>query len=326
MAESRGTLAGALIAVVALALLGHVLPNWLILVATLAFAKGLVALGLVVLMRGGLVSFGQGTFYCTGAYAAGLAMHSFGVNDAVLLVALGAAVAALLGLIIAPLLAGYRGIFFATLTLALSMILYGILNKTYSLGGSDGFNLRAPSFFGYVPPTPQDISYAIFLFTSLVTIIAATLCRIHFDSLRGLLSLAARDNEIRVEYLGASVRWVSGVNFVIAAFLAGIGGALSALSLGHIDPDLAFWTTSGEFVFLAILSGYTSVTAVFLAAILLELVRSFSSQYFPNTWQAALGIFLLLVILFLPEGLGSLWPGRRRGGAEPARQPVESGE
>ena len=166
-------------------------------------------------------------------------------------------------------------------------------------------------------------SYALFLFTSLVTVIAAALCRIHFNSMRGLLSLAARDNEIRVEYLGASVRWVNGINFVIAAVLGGVGGALSALSLGHIDPDFAFWTTSGEFVFLAILSGYVSVTAVFVAAILLELVRSFSSQYFPNTWQGALGVFLLLIILFLPRRARlagaalaaerrQTWPGRPR--------------
>jgi len=106
--------------------------------------------------------------------------------------------------------------------------------------------------------------------------------------------------------------------------LGGIGGALAALSLGHIDPDFAFWTTSGEFVFLAILSGYASVTAVFVAAVLLELVRSFSSQYFPNTWQGALGIFLLLVILFLPEGLGSLVRRRRRTAVKPAPKPVES--
>src|ERR1700733_2474567 len=306
MAGIVGTLAAAVVAFAVLAVAGHAMPNWLVLVATLAFAKGLVALGIVALMRGGLVSFGQGTFYCAGAYAAGMAMRSFGISDAALLVALGAIAGLFLGVIIAPLLAGYRGIFFATLTLALSMIVYGILNKTYSLGCSDGLNLHAPRFFGYQPAASQNASYALFLFTSLVTVVAASLCRIHFDSVRGLLSHAARDNEIRVEYLGASVRWVNGINFIIAAALGGIGGALSALSLGHIDPDFAFWTTSGEFVFLAILSGYMSVAAVFVAAILLELVRSFSSQYFPNTWQGALGVFLLLIILFLPGGLGSL--------------------
>ena len=319
-----GTLGAALLAFAALALLGRILPHWFVLVATLAFAKGLVALGLVVLMRGGLVSFGQGIFFCAGGYAAGLAMRSLGVTDAVLLVALGGALALILGLIIAPLLAGYRGIFFATLTLALSMIAYGILDKTYSLGGSDGLNLQAPTFLTYQPQTSQEVSYALFVLASLLTAVAAALCRIHFNSIRGLLSLAARDNEIRVEYLGASVRWVSGTNFIISSLLGGIGGALAALSLGHIDPDFAFWTTSGEFVFLAILSGYASVTAVFVAAVLLELVRSFSSQYFPNTWQGALGIFLLLVILFLPEGLGSLVRRRRRTAVKPAPKPVES--
>ena len=318
-----GTLAAAVIAFAVLAVAGDAMPNWLVLVATLAFAKGLVALGIVALMRGGLVSFGQGTFYCAGAYAAGMAMRSFGIGDAALLVALGAIAGLILGAIIAPLLAGYRGIFFATLTLALSMIVYGILNKTYSLGGSDGLNLHAPRFFGYQPAGSRNASYALFLFTSLVTVIAAALCRIHFDSVRGLLSHATRDNEIRVEYLGASVRWVNGINFVIAAALGGVGGALSALSLGHIDPDFAFWTTSGEFVFLAILSGYMSVAAVFGAAILLELVRSFSSQYFPNTWQGALGVFLLLIILFLPEGLGSLPLRLRPSGAKSARAPIE---
>ena len=321
-----GSLGAALAAFAALAVLGRVLPNWVVFLTSLAFAKGLVALGLVVLMRGGLVSFGQGIFYCAGAYAAGLAMRLLEVNDAVILVALGGLAALIVGLVIAPLLAGYRGIFFATLTLALSMIAYGVLNKAYVLGGSDGMNLHAPSFLGYRPPTPEAVSYALFLFTSLVTAIAAALCRIHFDSMRGLLSIASRDNEIRVEYLGASVKRVASINFIISGGLGGIGGALAGLALGHIDPDFAFWTTSGEFVFLAILSGHASVTAVFFSAILLELVRSFSSQYFPNSWQMALGIFLLLVILFLPEGLGSLLRRRIRPRAAPARIPVESVE
>ncbi|HXL63463.1 MAG TPA: branched-chain amino acid ABC transporter permease, partial [Xanthobacteraceae bacterium] len=81
-----GTLAAAVIAFAVLAVAGDAMPNWLVLVATLAFAKGLVALGIVALMRGGLVSFGQGTFYCAGAYAAGLAMRSFGIGDAAVLV------------------------------------------------------------------------------------------------------------------------------------------------------------------------------------------------------------------------------------------------
>ena len=44
-----------------------------------------------------------------------------------------------------------------------------------------------------------------------------------------------------------------------------------------------------------------------MASLALELVRSFSNLYLPNTWQLVLGVFLLGVILFLPRGIGSLW-------------------
>ena len=122
----------------------------------------------------------------------------------------------------------------------------------------------------------------------------------------------ALENELRVEYLGGSVRRAMAINFVVAAFCGGLGGALVVLSLGHIEPNFSFWTTSGEFVFVAILAGWQSVAAVFIASTVLEIVRSFSSAYFPNTWQLALGLFLLFVIRFLPRGIGSLWT-RRRG-------------
>ena len=80
----------------------------------------------------------------------------------------------------------------------------------------------------------------------------------------------------------------------------------------HIGPQFAYWTTSGEFVFVAVLAGYQSVAAVFVASMALELVRSFSNLYLPNTWQLVLGVFLLCVILFLPRGIGSLWIRERQ--------------
>ena len=63
---------------------------------------------------------------------------------------------------------------------------------------------------------------------------------------------------------------------------------------------------------MAVLAGYQSVAAVFVASMALELVRSFSNLYLPNTWQLVLGVFLLSVILFLPRGIGSLWIKDRR--------------
>ncbi len=282
-----------------------ILPDWAMFLFAMALAKGLVCLGIVGMMRGGLVSFGQGLYYCLGAYTATLVAGSFGVSDIFLLTLLSAGVCLLVGAAFGPLLANYRGIFFAMLSLALSMVLYGSLSKMSFIGGTDGLNIAAPTFLGWAPEG-RPLQTALYIYVTALVVIAGTLMRIFFDSEQGLITLATRDNELRVEYLGASVRNVMSYTYVFGAVLGGIGGTIAVLALGHVDPEFAFWTTSGEFVFVAILAGYLSVPAVFVAAIILEMVRSFSNLYFPNTWQLALGIFLLAVIVMLPNGLGSL--------------------
>ena len=281
-----------------------VLPKWLIFLATIALANGLVSLGIVLMMRSGVVPFGQGLVFAAGGYTAALLFNRLGVTDALALSLMGGIAAFLIALPFASLLARYRGIFFAMLTLALSMVLYGVLMKTNALGGSDGFNVTRPTLFGFRPEAAQS-TLLLWGVTAGISCLMAALARIYCDSTRGLLSLAVRENELRVEYLGMSVVNIVAWNYLLAAFVGGLGGALSVLALGHIDPNFSYWTTSGEFVFVAILAGHQSVIAVFLSSLLLELVRSFSSAYFPNTWQLALGIFLLLVIRFLPDGLGS---------------------
>jgi branched-chain amino acid transport system permease protein len=289
--------------------LGLVLPNWLLFLVTLAASHGVVSLGIVLLMRGGVVSFGQGLVFAVGGYAVALAFNRLGLTEAPVLILLAAAAAGMIGAAAGPLLSRYSGIFFGMLTLALSMVLYGVLLKSTALGGSDGFNIPRPTLFGRrLDGAGGD--YALYALTVVVTGVVSYLAALYVRSVRGLMSLAVQANALRVEYLGASARAVTTVNFVLAAVLGGIGGALTVLALGHIEPDFTYWTRSGEFVFVAILAGPQSVVAVFVASLVLELVRSFSNLYFPNTWQLALGLFLLAVILFLPRGIGSLWAGR----------------
>jgi len=296
----------AALAFAVLAVAGFFSPKWLVFLVTMAAANGLVSLGIVGLMRGGVVPFGQGMVFAIGGYTAALLFNKLGFTDALGLPLVGGAMAALVAAPFAPLLSRYRGIFFAMLTLALSMVTYGLLMKLESLGGSDGFNLGRPTLFGSRLPDAR-AGYILFLVTIGMATAVGLLARVYFDSTRGLVTLAARDNELRVEYLGGSVRQAMAINFVLAAFCGGLGGALVVMSLGHVEPNFSFWTTSGEFVFVAILAGWQSVAAVFVASTVLEVVRSFSSSYFPNTWQLALGLFLLFVIRFLPKGIGSLW-------------------
>lgn len=290
----------------ALCVAGLFAPKWLTFLVTMAAANGLVSLGIVGLMRGGVVPFGQGMMLALGGYTAALSFNQLGITDMLGLTLAGGVVAALVAAPFAPLLSRYRGIFFAMLTLALSMVLYGLLMKLTILGGSDGFNVGRPTLLGQKLPDSHS-GYIMFVVAVVLATVMALAARIYFDSTRGLVTLAVRENELRVEYLGGSVRQAMTINFILAAFCGGMGGALAVLALGHIEPNFSFWTTSGEFVFVAILAGWQSVAAVFVASTVLEVVRSFSSAYFPNTWQLVLGLFLLFVIRFLPKGIGSLW-------------------
>ncbi len=290
---------------------GPFLPSWARFLVTVSLGKGLVVLGLLLLMRTGLVSFGQGLYYAIGAYAAGLAGDALHVGDAAPMVLLGALAAAAVAAVLGLLLARYRGIFFAMLSLAFSMILYGLLVKTSRSARPTGSTWRrgrcsASRRAGRSGATPAS------RWSRSPPSSRPWRSRSILRSRLGRLAPAMRDNELRVEYMGASVRNLVHLNFVIAAVLAGIGGALIALTVGHIDPEMAYWTTSGEFVFVAILSGTGNVVAPFVGAVLLELLRSFAYEHAPNTWQLVVGGAMLAVILFLPEGLWSLFLRRRR--------------
>jgi branched-chain amino acid transport system permease protein len=296
---------------VLLAIAGLWLPQWAMFIMTVAIARGLVVLGLLLLLRCGLVSFGQALFYCLGAYSAGALGRFLGVSDIFVQMLVGCAVAGLAAFVIGFLLARYRGIFFGLLSLALSMILYGLLVKTEALGSTDGFNIPPSTLFG-VRPGADWVRYAVMLSAAGVAALAALLVHRYLQTPLGRLAPAIKDNEIRVEYMGASARRAVHVKYVIAAALAGIGGALAATTVGHIDPEMAYWTSSGEFIFIAILAGTGNVLAPFVGALIYGAIHTMAYDLSPNTWQMSLGIALLVLIVFLPEGVWSLGKLRAR--------------
>jgi branched-chain amino acid transport system permease protein len=307
---SRGDLLGG-VAFLATAAVAPLLPAWLVSLATIAFANALVVLGLIILWRAGLVPFGQALFYATGAYCVALLARYAGVRDVFLMIIAGALSAGVIAWILGFLLARYRDIFFAMLGLAMSMILYGVLVKTEALGSTDGFHVEAGTFLGY-RPAGEMLDLALFWLVLATCAIAALLVSIYLRTLAGSLAIPVRDNEIRVEYLGVSVNRLIHIKLVISGILAGIGGALAALVVEHVDPSMAYWTSSGGFVFVTILAGSASVAGAFVASLVFELVRSIAVNLLPGTWQLILGSVLLLTILFVPEGLSSVWQRFRR--------------
>lgn len=283
-----------------------VLPSWVMFLLTLALAKSVIVLAIALLLRGGLVSFGHGMFFAAGAYTVGLAMKWVGVQEALVLTALGivvsAGVAALLGLIIAR----YRGIFFAMLNMAISMVIYALLLKLYWVtGGTDGIGIRTPTILGMTPDR-QNLRLVMYYFTLALTLPAFYVVDRFWNSPLGFMLRAVRDNEVRVEYMGSSVAHVIYVSYIFSGALGGLSGILTGFSVGHIVPELAYWTTSGEFVFVAVLGGAASTPGPLVGSLAFEFLKSYAYKYAAYTWQMTLGVAMLLIILFLPTGLWTI--------------------
>jgi branched-chain amino acid transport system permease protein len=299
-AGSRVTVA-AIAALCVLALLPLVLSDWLVFLIALALAKGAVVLGVVLLLRGGLISFGHALYFAIGAYTAGFLANRFGIGEALVALPLAIVISALSAAALGLLLARFRGIYFAMLSLAFSMILYTVLLKFYDLsGGTDGLSVRGFALAGVTPAHPALVQYYLVL---ALTAGVALLGGRFLASPLGHFMQALRYNEIRIEYLGASASRVILASYILSGAISGLGGALVAYLVGHVSPEFAYWVASGDFVFVAVLGGTGSVFAPFAGSIAFELVKNYALKFSPHTWQLTLGVFLLLVIYFQPQGL-----------------------
>lgn len=299
------TVIGLTIALALLIVLNFFLPDWMRNIVLQSFARGAVALGLLVLWRTGLISFGHALFFAFGAYGA-VMFQRLGVNDAFLLIVIGTLLGGLLAFFLGFLLRRYRGIYFALLNMAFSMVLWGALAKMEVLGSTDGLGVAPPSYFGYTPEG-ESAQITLFLFTVVMTWVFAVAVHVYMRSTLGSMSMGVRENEIRVEYLGYSAERVVHVKYVISGLLGGFGGIIMGLTIGQVDPEsMAYWIPSGDFVFITILSGTGSVGAPFIGAFVFEIIRTYAFELFPRIWQLIMGGSLLMIIMFLPGGLWSV--------------------
>ncbi len=302
---------GLLIALPFLILVAFMLPKWIVNYVHVSMGTGLVALGVMIQMRAGLVSFGQGLYFCVGGYAAGMMAKFLGITDFFVLLASGIIAALVLSGLLGFLLRRYREIFYAMLTLAVSMILFGLLSSIEELGSTDGFNLPTPSYLGW-KPEGETSRLTLYTLTCVIAVSCAIALNRFLKSPIGYVNEAIRENELRVEYLGTSAHQAVHITYVLAALVSAIGGVLWALPLGHVDPEMTNWTTSGQFVFVSILSGTGNIVAPMVGTFILEIVRVYAVEFSPNTWQMILGTVMLLTIIFLPKGLWSLLTKKKK--------------
>lgn len=278
---------------------------WLKFVFTIALAKGLAVLGILLLLRAGQVSFGHALYVAVGAYTVAFARPSIG--DALILLPLAVMAATTVGMLVGLFVTRYRDIFFGMLNLAFSMVFYSLLEKLYAYTkGTDGIRVERPSIAGVM------LERVPYEWTMLAIVIALAvglgiLAKIFLASPLGQALPAIKARETRLEFAGVSAKGVLLVSYVASAALAGLGGGIIAITTLHVTPLLAFWTHSGELVFIAILGGGGAVFGPFLGAVVFELVRVYAAAAFPDAWQMILGAVLLGIILFAARGLWGIY-------------------
>lgn len=296
--------------------LGLAFP-WLKIPLILSLCYGLAALGIVILLKAGQISFGHAMYACISGYVVAFLGHRFPGMDALLLIAFGTIASVIAGMLIGAFVVRYREIFFGMLNLAISMVLFTILGKFYSItGGTDGLRINRPTLLGF-ELTRDPFEIALLVLVICLSLIAVFGVQRYFRSSGGQALAAIKTNETRLEYLGVSAKKVLWKGYVLSASLCGLSGALFGLSQGLVTPEMGYWLRSGEFVFIAILGGAGHAVGAFVGALLYEFLKMYAAALVSGSWQMVLGAILIVIIYFLPKGLTGLIERRKRsaGGA-----------
>jgi branched-chain amino acid transport system permease protein len=305
-----------------LALLPLVAPPYYASLMVPFFGYAIALLGFNLLFGyTGLLSFGHAMFLGFGAYGAAVVAGVFGIKsfEAVLvLVTLAAMVAALP---IGFLCVRYVGIFFGMLTLAFGMLFHSFLFKFYHLtGGDSGMRVPRMNILGLEFAKYNKIEFLAEPFyyycLALLVIVGLLMWRI-VHSPFGLHLRAIRDNARKAEYLGVHVRRFRLAAFVISAGYGAVGGAILGFRVGLADPELVYWTQSGQLVFMAVLGGFANFFGPVVGALVFTLLQD-QLQSLTQYWRFILGAILALIVVAFPGGIVGLAEGLRRRRASAA--------
>ncbi len=302
-------------AIAVLAVFPRVAEPYYVTLALPAFAYAIALLGFNLLFgTTGLLSFGHALFVAIGAYAAAVMTSKLGIRSFELILVVAGAVAVVAAIPVALLAVRYVRIFFGILTLAFGMLFHSFLFKFYDLtGGDTGIRVLRPTLLGQDWKELDKTAFLIgpFYYACLVLaiVLGFAMWRI-VHSPFGLQLAAIRENARKAEYLGVRVRRFRLIAFLISAFYGAIGGAILAVNTGQADPELAYWTHSGELVFMTVLGGFASFFGPLVGAFTFIFLKSElmgATQY----WRFFLGATLAVIVIAFPRGLmglaGDLW-------------------
>ncbi|MDY7038047.1 MAG: branched-chain amino acid ABC transporter permease [Thermodesulfobacteriota bacterium] len=291
----RSFLSNAVILAVLL-ILPLIIPRFYTYILAVIFVTSLLAMSLnLAVGHGGLFQFHHSAFYGVGAYSMALMITRASLPMWVGFVT-GPIIAAFVGLIIGWLCVRLTRLYFGMLQISLGSLIWAIAFRWYGLtGGDDGIHgIPMPSFLSSL-----NSSYYFILAFVLVSLIALYLT---FKSPFGATLMAIRDNPERCEAVGINVRLHQLIAIVIATFFAGIAGVLFVVLERSVFPDMMFWVFSLEVFIMCLLGGWFTFAGPILGAAITVSLRTFVGIY-TEYWTLILGVILILLIFFLPEGI-----------------------
>lgn len=272
------------------------LPRFQIYLLALIFVTGLLAVSLnMVLGLGGMYQFHHAVFYGIGAYTVALVITKTSVSPWLGFIA-APIVSALFSLLIGIICVRLSKLYFGMLQISLGSLVWAVVFRWYSFtGGDDGIH-------GIPVPDLISSTSGAYYFSLAVTALCLVIMFRIVNSPFGRSFQAVRDNPGRSEAIGINVKHLQLTGMVIAGAFAGVSGSLFVVIEGSVFPELMFWTLSLEITIMCLLGGWFTFLGPMLGAAIIVLLRTFVGIY-TEYWTMILGIVLMFLILFLPQGV-----------------------
>ncbi len=287
-------------------------------VGSLIFVNGVAVTGLVILVGyAGQISLGHAGFAGIGAYACALAPVHLGLHPAFAAV-LGAALSALIAYLVGRPILRLKGYYLAVASLGFGILVSMVLsNEAQLTGGPDGIAVPELGLRAALKTAGIDLSNSEFwyAFSGLMLLVGAWLALNLRYSATGRALRALHGSEVAARTVGIDVARYKLVAFVISAVYASVSGSLLALQNKFITPDVAGFLHSVEMITMTVLGGAGSVLGAILGAAILTTLPQVLTV-FQEYEQLMLGLVMMLVMIFMREGLLPSIARRIRGRAE----------
>ena len=291
-------------AITAVAVVGYLLfpDNLALLTRIIAIALLVLSLDLVTGYCG-VATLGHAALFGSGAYAAGIAAAHFGITDPLLMTVAGILGGAIAGLICGVIILRAHGLPQLVLSISLIYLFHEFANKASSwTGGSDGLSGISPDpLFGRFE---FDLwGQTAYIFGVVLLLAVFVLLRFLVRSPFGMLCRGIKEDPLRIMAMGASPKIALIKMYVISGAVAGVGGALNAISTQVVGLDSLSFTQSAESLVMLVFGGTGSLFGALTGTVVFMLFEDYVSAANPFHWLTMVGALLIAVVLFAPKGL-----------------------